>query len=263
MTFLKIIISLFLLQLGGVAWCQTPGIAFHFSCKREMNMIGLEYADFIFINNTGSRVALGKEVCFHLEAKIASNAWLPFYDCDVAAAHPSFCYVREKDTLKERIQINLLNMVALHYKKVANLLKEGGTIDLRIVTYNKGKEKIVSQTQRVRVTPLLEQDYAAYQYLQSIDQKPSYFTDEYHVRGYIFKGLNEVIQNFPNSTFAILAKIVLVNNKRKQPRLKPLKTAKKTEMKREMGALGDSPYEFIRNFIKETNDRLEKMETMD
>jgi hypothetical protein len=264
MTFLKISVVLIIqFAIVLVTIGQTPKIEFRFSCKEELNAIGLDYAEMMLINHSDDRIGIGKDVNFCLEAQIASGQWLIFYEANVIPYPPSFYYIQKRDTLFKKIQINILNMVSIYPRLSMYLIEKGGEVNLRAVTYYMGKEKIVSKIQKIKIHPLSEQDLSAYRFLMSIEQKPNLLTDISYFGGYPFNGLSEVIQNFPNSTFAILAKIALVNNERKQPRLKPLKTARKTEMKREIDALKDSPYEFIRNVVKETNDRLEKMETRD
>ena len=108
MTFLKISVVLIIqFAIVLVTIGQTPKIEFRFSCKEELNAIGLDYAEMMLINHSDDRIGIGKDVNFCLEAQIASGQWLIFYEANVIPYPPSFYYIQKRDTLFKKIQINI------------------------------------------------------------------------------------------------------------------------------------------------------------
>jgi hypothetical protein len=212
----------------------------------DVYALGLDYAT-IKVDNPTTNMIYIHDFFSNMEILLPNGQWLEL-DKRQYTFHISPRPIRNNRPFTYTKKIALTTLLKEDSIFGVQLLKGGGTISLRIGCYV-DTIKSYSNIVPVNILPLNNEDLQIWNYCKAEGIDINIFTSTLWITEYKYiKIYQNILQRFPNSTFATIADFALTHNRLAKPYL--TKTEKEV-IKQKITTFLDSPFPLIRQRAKE------------
>jgi hypothetical protein len=258
--FLKISLVLFATQLRAQPASQPITMHIHGQIEPNQYALGLQSVRVSAINHTDSIYYIGDPCEWFLFVKIPNN--LKGYHVSNGQSGAGMQHTGwpfdARDTSTQIINLNIFQLVGILYKTDTTILTNGlqnVKIKVGIAEWQNWKGFYTPEF-TVNIQPLVPEDLAAFYFLKSRDIDPFRYPGE----GYLLYKRDDatnlaLIQQHPQSTFAVLAKLALANQKGLNASWSP-DPALKQQILQWLEQPLASPFSHIRYLAEETKSKI-------